>query len=236
MAFDYGTVKSTFFTGSTTAITLLIDEGDPLPNDGDPLPTQYALLKPIGPVIPSRRIQSLSTFLQGDVDVLAESGSQPRFNLIPAGAIFEYSSDVGPPTGFLWCDGTEYDASIFSELEQAIGIAFGSSGAGFFQVPDLRGRVPIGTDTMGGVAANRVPSAQPVGASGGEEVHLVSLNELPAHDHGQTPVIVQNSDQAGATNNTSCARTDFSPMAIEGGSETHNNMSPFLVCNYIIKT
>ena len=236
MATRHGTTQSTFYNGSTTTITLLIDDANPLPNNGNPLPTQYALLKPIGPVIPSRRIQSLSTFLQGDVNVLANSGEQPKFNLIPAGSIFEYASDVGPPSGFLWCDGAEYDASILGDLNLAIGEQYGSSGPGLFKVPDGRGRVLLGLDNMGGTSANRVSSANALGVSGGADVHQVTLSEYPPHDHGQTAVIVQNSDQSGATNNTSVARPDFSAMASVGSDETHNNMPPWLACNYIIKT
>ena len=234
---QHATTQSTFYNGSTTTITLLIDDATPLPNDGDPLPTQYALLKPVGPVIPSRRIQSLSTFLQGDVNVLADSGDQPEFNLIPAGSIFEYASDVGPPSGFLWCDGAEYDASVLGVLNLAIGETYGSSGAGLFKVPDGRGRVLVGLyPLVGGPIGHYAIEATALGLTGGGEVETISTPMLPAHNHGQTAVIVQNSDEAGATGTTSVKRADFVPDPPDGGGQPHNNMPPWLSCNYIIKT
>lgn len=58
------------------------------------------------------------------------------------------------------------------------------------QVPDLRGRILVGKDNMGGISANRITSALSgidgdiLGVSGGAEAHTLSTAELATHSHG----------------------------------------------------
>jgi microcystin-dependent protein len=59
-------------------------------------------------------------------------------------------------------------------------------------LPDFRGRIPLGMDTMGGAAANRVTDAQLgadsdlLGAAGGEAAHVLTTAELASHTHTGT--------------------------------------------------
>lgn len=55
-----------------------------------------------------------------------------------------------------------------------------------FAVPDLRGRIPVGLDNMGGSDAGRLDVSNALGSSGGEQTHLISGNELPLHTHSNT--------------------------------------------------
>jgi microcystin-dependent protein len=60
-------------------------------------------------------------------------------------------------------------------------------GAATFNVPDLRGRVIVGPDAMGGVAASRITSsilgvsAGPPGAAGGLQSETISQAQLPSY-------------------------------------------------------
>lgn len=62
-----------------------------------------------------------------------------------------------------------------------------------FTVPDLRGRVTAGLDTMGGTAAGRLTGSAggvdgtTIGNSGGAETHTLTLAQSPAHTHTNNP-------------------------------------------------
>lgn len=56
---------------------------------------------------------------------------------LPIGSIIAYSTTT-PPSGYLYCDGTTYSTTTYSELFAVIGYQYGGSGA-TFAVPDMRG-------------------------------------------------------------------------------------------------
>ena len=83
------------------------------------------------------------------------------------------------PTGYLLCDGAPYARTDYANLYSVIGVAFGAGdGTTTFNVPDLRGRVPMGAGAGAGL------TARALGARGGEESHVLSAAEMPSHGHG----------------------------------------------------
>lgn len=140
------------------------------------------------------------------------------------------------PSGYLTCDGAAVSRSTFAALFAAIGTGFGvGDGATTFNLPDMRGRTPVGVGAGPGLTA-RSRNAQ-----GGEETHQLSVGEMPSHNHGSPTrygagnnAIWDNNDaglnaQAGSTRNT--AVTDPN-----GGSAFHNNMPPYTAVLVGIKT
>lgn len=129
--------------------------------------------------------------------------------LVPVGAIMPYGG-AAPPTGWVWCDGSEVSRTVFPALFASIGTRFGlGDGATTFNVPDLRGNVAAGNDAMGGIAAGRLTSGNSgvdgatTGAMGGSELvqtHNHDLND-PGHGHvdgGHThPVGTDTTDPQG---------------------------------------
>jgi microcystin-dependent protein len=86
---------------------------------------------------------------------------QGTLGIFPAGVILPYGGEAAPD-GALLCDGTAYATATEVRLFAAIGYRWGGSGA-TFNVPDFRGRFPVGkgphvdVDTLGksdGYAAN----------------------------------------------------------------------------------
>ena len=129
---------------------------------------------------------------------------------VQIGSILPYGG-TSAPTGWQLCYGQAISRTTYSALFAVIGIAFGAGdGSTTFNVPDLRGRAPIGADNMGGAAANRVTAAgstvdaSAVGNSGGTQfaqtdtLTASAVLNLVVDDPGHTHVVVGAYNGAGS--------------------------------------
>ena len=69
---------------------------------------------------------------------------------LPVGIILEYptTDSTKLPNGYMFCDGSAVSRTTYSELFGLIGTSFGAGdGSTTFNLPDLRGRAPIGAGT-----------------------------------------------------------------------------------------
>lgn len=89
----------------------------------------------------------------------AASSYQP-FTSVPVGSVFAFAGGAAP-TNYLVCDGSSVAQATYPALFGLIGNTFGSLGPSVFNLPDLRGRFPIGIGT--GVAYP--DGTNPVGAT-----------------------------------------------------------------------
>ena len=182
---------------------------------------------------------------------------------VPIASITPYAGDTAPD-GWQLCDGTAVSRTTYSELFEIIGTTFGpGNGSTTFDLPDLRGRFPIGAKTGLGLnasgAAGTAPAGTPSatrsrGAWGGEETHLNTSAEsgMPAHNHSITdpghfhahtsPANFAGSGglqgaQAVDTPNTASATTGISVnnSSAPNAASRHNTVGPFLALNFIIR-
>ena len=149
---------------------------------------------------------------------------------VPIGSIQAYAG-ANPPGNWLICAGQAVSRTKYQKLFNVIGTTYGEGdGNTTFNLPDLRGKVAIGQS----------PTYE-LGASGGEETHLLTINEMPSHKHGifsgygdfDTTVTTDAFRYQTWANNNRGWHYDF--INNTGGDEAHNNMQPYLVTNYIIK-
>lgn len=99
---------------------------------------------------------------------------------MPTGAIIFFAGST-PPDGYLVCDGTAISRANYAALFAVCGTAFGvGDGATTFNLPDLGGRLPIGTGQQGG--GTLFARAD----HGGEEKHQLTVAELAAHSHSDS--------------------------------------------------
>lgn len=81
------------------------------------------------------------------------------------------------PDGWLECNGQAVPRSKFTSLFAAISDKFGKGdGKATFNLPDLQGRVAVGSGTQGTEQYN-------LGSDGGEAKHSLQLPEVAAHTH-----------------------------------------------------
>jgi len=86
----------------------------------------------------------------------------------PIGSIIIYSSDV-IPVNWLKCDGSELLVNDYLSLYNIIGNIYGGTNY-IFNLPNLKGKTIIGVDEK-----------YYLGKTGGEEVHVLSIDEMPTH-------------------------------------------------------
>lgn len=151
---------------------------------------------------------------------------------LPAGMIVPYAGSTAPD-GWLLCDGSAYDVTTYANLYSVIGTTYGGSGSNF-NLPDLRGRVPVG-----------VSATHTLASSGGAETHTLIEGEMPEHNHllrahtsgslsiVPTGKVLGQSNSYLNTDPTVNLRTNA--ISSTGGDQAHNNMQPYLTLNYIIK-
>lgn len=149
---------------------------------------------------------------------------------VPIGAIQAYAGTT-TPTGWLICDGSAVSRTTYSELFEAIGTTYGSGDESTtFNLPDLRGRTAIGAGT--GTATDA--TVHSLGDVGGEETHTLTVNEMPTHTHNSGAIT--SNIGSGSYNGTYLQQGNTgSWMQSKGGDQSHNNMQPYIVTNYIIK-
>lgn len=127
------------------------------------------------------------TFNTGWLDLATASGATA---VLPPGVVMLFGG-TAVPAGWLLADGSAVSRTIYSLLFSAIGTAYGSGdGSTTFNLPDLRGRVPVGlgthpdvaalgdSDDVGGPVQNRRPAHQHTVGN-----PTIALND-PGHAHG----------------------------------------------------
>lgn len=147
------------------------------------------------------------------------------------------SASINQPNGWFDCDGRSLNVELYANLFNSISYTYGGSGTNF-NIPDIRGRVCIGSGTGTSL------SARNLGSVGGEENHTLTINEMPSHTHSLTRR--SNPDNGafdtGSTHQdeSSAATTDRDDLGpfntnSTGSGLSHNNMQPFIVLRYLIK-
>jgi microcystin-dependent protein len=144
------------------------------------------------------------------------------------------------PQGWVFCDGRVLSIAEFDTLFVLIGTTYGGDGVTTFNVPDLRGRLPVHQGNNG--AATYV-----IGQIAGSEEVTTIVSQLPAHTHvlsaGTSPgtQATPSGDVLAASSSlglytTQAPNTAMAPTAVgaTGGSQPHNNMQPFLGVSFIM--
>lgn len=159
----------------------------------------------------------------------------------PIGAVTAFAG-AAAPAGWLIADGSAVSRTTYALLFALLSTTYGAGdGSTTFNLPDLRGRAPIGVS--GGHAR---------GASGGAETTTLSTSQLPAHDHGSVgdhthtvqSYTVDDRTKAASLFSTLLPTPSGTNTSSAAGGHTHSSvgsgasvpiMSPYLTLPYIIR-
>lgn len=148
------------------------------------------------------------------------------------------------PRGWAFCDGQLLPISQNTALFSLIGTTYGGDGRTTTALPNLQGRAPMHPGRGPGLTARRL------GEKVGVETVTLAEAQMPSHTHslrGSTTMGTTNTPSsqtvlargAGAVrvykgDATADATLDTGALLSSGGGQAHNNLSPFLVLNFII--
>jgi microcystin-dependent protein len=141
-----------------------------------------------------------------------------------------------PPNGWMFCDGQQLAISENETLFQLIGTTYGGDGQSTFNLPDLRGRIPV----------HQGPGFILAQAAGVEEVTLTT-QQIPVHNHAFI-ASTNNATTANAQTNILAQTPSYTPYIVsnpntalnavsispDGGSQPHTNFQPYLCVDFII--
>jgi microcystin-dependent protein len=138
------------------------------------------------------------------------------------------------PVGWLFCQGQILDISEYDTLFNLIGTTYGGDGQTTFALPNLASRLPM-----------HQGSGFVLGQMAGVETVTLNRNQLPVHTHqpvaaavaqGQSPSNSYWASYANLNYSTVAPAAAMAPYALSnaGGSQPHENMSPYQVVNFII--
>ena len=152
---------------------------------------------------------------------------------VPIGTILMYASHTPPSDKWLTCTGQAVSRATYADLFNRIGTTYGVGDASStFNLPDFRDRFPVGT------GASYAPNA-----SGGEASHILTIAELPSHNHSNDQYShILKPTQAGSITGSDTSNSDTeanvttsAAMSSVGSGSAHENRPPYRAVPFIIK-
>jgi microcystin-dependent protein len=138
---------------------------------------------------------------------------------VPCGTIAQWGTNTAP-ANWMICDGAAISRSTYASLFNVIGTTYGvGDGSTTFNLPDLRGRVPVGKN--GG-------SFGTLAATGGAESVALTAAQIPGHTHSGTTAAAGNHTHTySGTTNTTGAHTH----SLSGSNGGSTNLGPSVTSN-----
>lgn len=169
---------------------------------------------------------------------LSTAGVNKPLNLEPyIGEICIFGFNFAP-NHWAYCNGQLIAIASNTALFSILGTNYGGNGTTTFALPDLQGRVPMGTGQGDGLT-NRF-----VGELGGQESCTLISTEIPGHVH----IMLCNSGTGNSADPSSryfasdplgnahygSSNGDSYNLSYSGSNFAHNNVHPYLALNFSI--
>lgn len=150
--------------------------------------------------------------------------------LLPTGASLNFYGESAP-AGFLLEDGKKYSTTEYNRLFKVIGYKYGGAGSEF-AVPDSRGRVIVGSGSGPGLTVRTLAAKE------GAETVALTIGQLAAHTHTQTPVggsASVSGSVSGTLGGTISDHNHYPPENRVGWSYLTHALSPESAKRYLTK-
>lgn len=125
------------------------------------------------------------------------------------------------PSGWLECNGQSVVRATYPNLFTAWGTTYGSVDGSHFNLPDLRGRNPLGASSS-------------LGTTGGEKTHPLIEAEMPSHDH-TAPLMGTYLENNSSGSDLVGVGTHTTTTASSGSGTAHQNLQPYITMKYIVR-
>lgn len=146
------------------------------------------------------------------------------------------------PRSWAFCNGQLLPVAQNTALFSLIGTTYGGDGRTTTALPNLKGRAPMHPGSGPGLTSRRL------GEKLGSETVTLSEAQMPSHTHA-LDVSARGANDNDPTANarlgmtsggflygagSNLAEMGNNALASQGGSQTHNNLQPFIAMNFII--
>lgn len=210
----------------------------------------------------SNKITGLATGTASGDAVNYDQITSLTIDAMPVGAVLMWSLTTLPSSNWVWADGSELLAASYPTLYAGYGTRWGTATAGYFKIPKMNSRIPIGAGAATGLTTRTLAQ------TGGNESVNVTFTNLPSHTHtattsisdpghrhqlyghdgssagvrsiyridNYTPSTSYPINLAGSMANSTTGITASTSVSTQTGSSSPLNIvNPFIVMNFIIK-
>jgi microcystin-dependent protein len=162
-----------------------------------------------------------------EVQAMIDLAQEQLIEALMIGTILPFAGELSP--GFLLCDGSAVSRETYNLLFGVIGEVYGPGDSSTtFNLPDLRGRVMAGRDES-------QTEFTDLGQSGGEKEHTLTTDEIPSHAHSEGTVMATLIN-GGVEAPAPAALPSVGYTGYAGGGGAHNNLQPYVVLQFGIKS
>jgi len=181
--------------------------------------------------IPSLLCDLFNWMFNSDGTVSEEFQAQVTLFSIPTGTIM-YGLTQNMGNGWLLCDGREVSRTTYAALFNEIGTRYGDGDTSTtFNLPDIRGRSPIGAGTGSGLTFRDINAA-----TVGEENHTLTESEMPSHTHTWEGPTTRTEERGDGANLVWRGTDPNAVTGATGGGQSHNNIAPCIIAWCFVKT
>ena len=132
------------------------------------------------------------------------------------------------PEGWLIADGRMVSKTTYPKLWTLLGNTYGVSNTTSFYLPNGSGRVLTGVSTEA--------EFNTIGKIGGSKTHVLTIDQMPSHNHQvKWNTSLAAGQEASISSGLNVGLDNVLFVKNAGGDKPHNNLSPYLTVNYIIK-
>lgn len=167
------------------------------------------------------------TWVTSELVTAAQLNTHLRDNMlavVPVGVVLPFAGTSAPTNLYLLCDGSAVSRTTYADLFALLGTSFGAGdGSTTFNLPDMRGRVPVGYAASGGHT-----DVATIGNNDG----TATASRRPKHFHQWTR---GNGNSVGGTLGNFASFDNVGSAVNTTATGGTQDAPSYMVLNYIIK-